>query len=363
MRRPKNMTKASVVFAMCASLMIAVPAFSAAGHAATQGTAKPAVHHKHKHHKHNTKASAAFVATTLTGTDIYLCASSGSVTMPDAVSVPIWGFSQDTTPGTPGGCAPASLPGPVIDVPAGSPVTVHLNNQLTDRAVSLLFDGQSLIPDRAGAPANGGTATYTFTPSAGTYLYQAGTDVTRQVPMGLYGALVVEPCATLPCSQAYANANTAYDASAVMVLSEIDPNMSGDPDAFNPLDYDPQYFLINGQAYPDVPAIDVGGTGGSAGRRLLVRYLNAGSEHHTMMLLGLRETFVAKDAFPTPYPYSLDSETIAAGSTADAIITIPAGTQAGAKFALFNRNLDLSNGLYGATNHTPGGMMTFIAVP
>ena len=82
-----------------------------------------------------------------------------------------------------------------------------------------------------------------------------------------------------------------------------------------------------------------------------------------MMLLGLRETFVARDAYPVTYPYSLDSETFAAGSTADAIVTIPTGTQAGAEFALYSRNMDLSNGLYGATHHTPGGMMTFITVP
>ena len=49
-----------------------------------------------------------------------------------------------------------------------------------------------LLTTEAGA--DGGTVTYTFTAgSPGTYLYESGSDVAKQVEMGLYGALIVRP--------------------------------------------------------------------------------------------------------------------------------------------------------------------------
>mgnify|MGYP000688783118 CR=1 FL=1 len=45
--------------------------------------------------------------------------------------------------------------------------------------------------------------------------------------------------------------------AALLVLSEIDPVFHSDPNAFALHEYAPQYWLINGQAFADVPEIDV----------------------------------------------------------------------------------------------------------
>lgn len=283
---------------------------------------------------------------------IELCADEGTIDLPGLPNVPIWGFSLD--PGT--GCEPATLPGPVLNVDVGDVVTVNLHNNLSED-VSIVFPGQDLTPN-AVVVAAGGTGAYTFTASeAGTYLYEAGTNASVQVAMGLYGALVVRP---LTAGQAY-DATTTYDVEQVLVLSELDPNLNTYPDP-NDFDFvgDPAvytdgyhatYFLINGKAYPDTDAVSA-----APGDRVLLRYVNAGLMHHTMTLLGDHQRVVAKDAYLTANPFDAVAETIPAGSTLDAIVTLE-GVSSGASLPLYNRQLNVTNdGAY------PGGMLTFLAV-
>jgi FtsP/CotA-like multicopper oxidase with cupredoxin domain len=304
---------------------------------------------------------------------IDLCAKTGTATMPDGSSVTIWGFAL----GTCSTAGAATLPGPVLgkdtaEIVAGNPVKVNLYvDSSFPQNVSIVFPGQDVLtcdavpspvaPDGQGA-SPGNSTCYAFTPNAGTFLYEAGRNPTAQVPMGLYGALVVRPapCLVTPC-QAYPDANSIYNVEAVLLLSEIDPALNaaiGGGGSFNMLDYHPQFWLINGKSYPDteqVPAL--------AGQKVLLRYVNAGLNQHTMMLLGMHENFVAKDAYPLTFPYELDSETFASGSTADAIATLPASSLPGEKFPLYNRQLHLTNGDASNPNQIPGGMMTFISVP
>jgi FtsP/CotA-like multicopper oxidase with cupredoxin domain len=277
-----------------------------------------------------------------------LCAATGTVTMPGGAIVPIWGFALDTG----GGCGAATLPGPVLEATVGDTVNVNLSNQLAEN-VAIMFRGQSIKPDLVGA-GPGGSTSYTFTASApGTFLYEAGTNPGIQIPMGLYGALVVRPVTP---GQAYGDPSTAFDAEAVLVLSEIDPALNAAPTTFDLLDYRPLYWLINGEAHPDTGTIPAAG-----GARLLLRYLNAGPSHLTMTLLGARQVVIAKDAFPLSYPTDLVAETIPSGQTVDAITTLPAGV-AGTRFPLYNRQLYLNSGFVpvGQLVNPTSGMLTFI---
>ena len=80
-----------------------------------------------------------------------------------------------------------------------------------------------------------------------------------------------------------------------------------------------------------------------------------------MALLGTHEHVVARDGELLPAAFDAVSETIPAGATEDAIVTMP-GTvpPASQGFALFNRQLHLTNGTVSGPTPTPGGMMTFI---
>jgi FtsP/CotA-like multicopper oxidase with cupredoxin domain len=280
-----------------------------------------------------------------------LCAKEGSLALPGGVSVPIWGYALKPA-GT--DCSDpvveAGLPGPTIDVTTGQSVTVNLYNELAETA-SITFGGDTAEP--AEADAAGGASpsvSYTFTAGApGTYLYESGSNITRQVPMGLYGAFIVRP---VTAGRAYADAATAFDAEAVLVLSEIDPGLNSDPNGFDLLSWSPRYWLINGKAYPDTAEISA-----APGDRLLLRYANAGLDHHTMTLLGMHQRIVGRDAAKLGYPFDVVAETIASGQTMDAIATVPAGAPGGAKFALYNRQLRITN-----VNEFPGGMLTLIDV-
>jgi hypothetical protein len=273
-----------------------------------------------------------------------LWAKSGSTALPNGATVPVWGYTLNDadTLATPGG--------PTLIVNQGESVTVTLHNGLTE-FTGVLFQGQGMVPDTTGA-ATGATTTYTFTAtSPGTFLYEAAllTNAQHQAAMGLYGALIVRPATT---GQAYADPATAFNDEAVLVLSELDPTLAANPAAFDMRNYAPKYFLINGKAYPATDPIV-----SAAGNKVLLRYVNAGIQHHSMAVLGLRQNFVAKDASLLPtLTHNVAAETLAPGQTADAIATIPAATTNGSKFAVYDGSLMLHNN--GAAGF--GGMLTFI---
>jgi hypothetical protein len=298
---------------------------------------------------------------------IALCADEGTVTMPDGATIPFWGFGFIDTANN---CVP-QLPGPVLaGINPGNTVEISLRNDLAV-PTSMIFPGQTSMATSAASPGlfidevpAGGTATYSFVAGpVGTYLYESGRVDEPQVAMGLYGALIVggPPAAGQP----------------ILVLGEIDPDLNADPFNFDLLDYNPTYWLLNGRAYPDtlapgdtnIPPLTSQPYSSliavNAGETVQVRYVNAASIHHTMSLLGLRQTIVAKDADADPNSTDGVAETIPSGQTTDVDIAIPVTAAVGDRFPLFNRQLYLTNGDPGPTHLAAdggGGMMTFIEV-
>jgi len=282
-----------------------------------------------------------------------LCASTGTATLPGSVSVPFWGFALVTTPGD---CVTGigKLPGPVLEANEGDVVTVNVYNALpAGHSATFELSGFALT-----LPA---VNQYQFTAGrSGTFVYQSSGDAGRQMAMGLYGALVVRPAgeaagfATGNCSTAagavYGN---PFDRECVLVLSAVDPNFNAAPDTFDMNDYLATYWLVNGAAYPDTSAIAA-----PAGQRLLLRYVNAGFDYTSMMLLGAHEQVLGRDGYALNNPFLASTEVIPSGATEDAIVTVPstaAPTTNG--FPLFNRNLHVTNG---APASDPGGMLIFI---
>jgi hypothetical protein len=285
--------------------------------------------------------------------DIDLYAKAGSTTLPDGVTLPVWGYTR-------GSGDPVTAPGgPVLEVAEGDQVTIHLHNQLGE-ATALLVQGQPIPPDRTGAAA-GGDATYTFTAGRpGTFLYEAGlrAGAQHQTAMGLHGALVVRPAAA---GQAYDDAGTAYDDEAVLVLGEIDPalNNAADPAAFDMRDFRPRYFLVNGAAYPDTTSIASAG-----GNTLLLRYVNAGVNYHSMGVLGARQSVIGTDGNLLDFPRSYVAQTFGPGESADALVEVPGATSTDASVVVYEAANMLRNSNQGAADAQPvlGGMMTTIDV-
>ena len=139
-----------------------------------------------------------------------LTASDGYTSEPDGNAIYDWGYGVEGKG--------FQLPGPVLCVNQGDTVDIKLTNQLPINT-SIQFPGQSDV-NIAGVPVgpvandpllpgtltslvpeavkNGGVITYSFTASsAGTYLYESGSDPQLQVQMGLFGAIVVRPNITV----------------------------------------------------------------------------------------------------------------------------------------------------------------------
>lgn len=196
-----------------------------------------------------------------------LTTNTGYISLPDANVLYMWGFSLAD--------GPFQYPGPILCVNEGDTVTVILHNTLPED-VSIIFPGQENVlanglpaqPQFDGggaltsltnvAPANGGSVTYSFVAAEpGTYLYESGTEPQKQIPMGLFGALIVRP-AGHP-DWAYNRADTQFnpDAEFIAILSEVDPYLSQATELGFPFDmnnYHPRYWLLNGRGLPDTLA-------------------------------------------------------------------------------------------------------------
>ena len=268
-------------------------------------------------------------------------------------SVPIWGFSSSPDAGT------ATTPGPVLVVNEGDTVTITLHNQLS-QDVSLSLPGQpagsftaglSVAAQRSGA-APGGTETYSFRATrAGTFLYEAGhtENGARQVAMGLAGALVVLAADGTADGQ-------AYDDEAVVVLSDLDPRLNADPTGFDMRRYRARWRLLNGKPFPSTTPIPT-----DQGHRVLLRYVDTGSVPHPMSLLGANQLVLAQDGHARPQPVRAVVAEVDAGTTVDALVTMPSGPDS--RVTLFETGSHLDN--VGQTELDPtkvatGGILTFL---
>jgi FtsP/CotA-like multicopper oxidase with cupredoxin domain len=345
MERTRNMTRARLLRTGLPVALVASIALPLAG--ATQAGARIAPAQAAPSKTAQTVAAPALALPRAGGpVSIDLCATAGTTTLPGAVTVPVWGYVL-------GDCTITNLTapgGPALVVGEGDTVTVNLHNNLTE-PTGLLFQGQTMVPDRNGVIA-GGMKTYTFTAKTGTSIYEAALlpGAQHQSAMGLVGALVVK---SATAGRAYAQLTSAYDEEATVVVSELDPalNNSANPALFDMRTFNPTFGLINGKASPSTDAIPA-----VAGHRLLVRMVNGGSQPHSLGLLGLRQTVIANDGSELRYSHNVVADTVGPGQSADALISIPATAPAGSKFAFYDASATLHNAGASGT----GGMLTFI---
>jgi hypothetical protein len=277
-----------------------------------------------------------------------LVAKTGYVDTPDGNSVFMWSYANADAPDN----GHFQEPGPVLCVTEGQTVVVNLSNTLPERS-SIVFPGQDAEVSASGgvaglltteAGATNGTVTYSFTAgSPGTYLYESGTDPSKQIEMGLYGALVVRPNATT--CPVVAGTDCAYGASTrfdpkreyLLLLNEIDPDLHHAVETGGTYDFNAKhnrYFTINGREFPDT--VQDNGTDllpnqpyGALVRLqpntptntqpALLRMLNAGTDNHPFHPHGNHTREIAQDG-RTLASTEHFGETIGAGQTIDYLL-------------------------------------------
>ena len=256
------------------------------------------------------------------------------------------------------------------------------------------------------APGAGNVIVYMFTPETpGTSMWHCHQEADIHVQMGMYGALVIYN----PTDPAYLNGGPGkgfggtyngfkYDKDIIMLLSEVDTTFhdaegglydtlypavtvtatngttatipgTSKPIVWNPIDYHPQYWLINGLSFPDTIHANAGvdfnewntayrnydpfiigsvlTTTGYAhdqwntpGEKILLRMINMGYEAQPMHIHGYHLKVLGNDqrpwpwsnrvlwGKPTPFGQGLEKNTILIGSGETYELLLDMGQQA-----------------------------------
>ncbi|GIV80293.1 MAG: hypothetical protein KatS3mg050_4687 [Litorilinea sp.] len=197
-----------------------------------------------------------------------------------------------------------TVPGPMIRVTEGDRVRVVLKNELPT-ATSIHWHGIPLPNAMDGVPPftqepvqPGETFTYEFTaPPAGSFMYHSHVDTDLQIMAGLYAPFIVDPARPRAAGP---------DVDVMWMLSEWRVGPDGETYPAMPMaGSEPNYFTINGKAYPDTEPIVV-----KKGETVRIRLAAIGQFTHPMHLHGMNFRIVGYDGVPLPPAQQLTRNTV-----------------------------------------------------
>lgn len=200
------------------------------------------------------------------------------------------------------------VPGPTLRFKQGDRVRIEVTNHLPE-STSVHWHGL-ILPNVMDGPAmitqapieNGQQYRYEFTAvQSGTYLYHSHDHIDRQQSLGLYGALIIDPAvddAALHADHEY----TLQIQEWLMREGLTYPAMPMDGAM-------PNYFTINGRAYPSTDVIHM-----KLGETLKVRFIGSNNGFiHPMHIHGGPFTVVARDGETLPESARFKADTINVG--------------------------------------------------
>jgi manganese oxidase len=198
------------------------------------------------------------------------------------------------------------VPGPLLRVSQGDRVRVRFTNGLPEPTTIhwhglILDNGMDGAGEVTQPPiAAGASFTYEFTATqAGTYFYHTHTAADRQQALGLYGALIVDP----------QGGQKTYDQEYIVELGEWTVQENGQNIAsMNQVGMLPNYFTINGKAYPATETVRV-----RVGERVRFRFIGTGQFIHPMHIHGGPFEIVETDGNPVPPGARLLKDTVLVG--------------------------------------------------
>jgi len=220
------------------------------------------------------------------------------------------------------------VPGPELRVGEGDLVRVIFTNNLP-KPTTIHWHGVNVPTSMDGVPGisqppvpPGGTFTYEFiaTP-AGTRWYHAHFAERKQLQLGLYAPLIIEP----------RDVDTRYDREYTITFGEWSPDalhpdhnqpnggmgsMMGD-DMMSTPDDPNVIFTVNGKASPAAPPLLV-----RQGERVRLRFINASAmQKHVIRLEGHTMKITHVDGNPLSPPREVDAIEIGAGERYDVEVT------------------------------------------
>lgn len=202
------------------------------------------------------------------------------------------------------------VPGPRIQVSQGDDMRINVTNNLPEET-SVHWHGL-IVPNAMDGPGDvtqtpiqpGETFSYEFTAiQAGTFFYHSHTNADRQQALGMYGALIIEP------EDRGRDAAYDYDADYVVQLQEWTAKQGYTFPAMPMEGALPNFFTINGKAYPDTETIEA-----RVGDRIRFRFIGSNAAFiHPMHIHGGPFTVVETDGEPIPEAARYEKDTINVG--------------------------------------------------
>lgn len=200
------------------------------------------------------------------------------------------------------------IPGPRIRVSEGDRIRIRVTNRLPE-STTVHWHGL-ILPNGMDGPANvtqapiepGQSFTYEFTTEqAGTFFYHTHDHVDRQQALGLYGALIIDP----KDSTAEPKADKEY----VIQLQEWLKRQGLTYPAMPMEGALPNYFTINGKAYPETESIRM-----KVGETIKLRFIGSNSiAVHPMHVHGGPFTVVARDGYTLAKAARFEADTVNVG--------------------------------------------------
>jgi hypothetical protein len=260
-------------------------------------------------------------------------------TMNDGNNINFWVFCEGgmgggTMDGMAGGC---TLPSPVLELDVNQQANVTLNMMMAPQEAApyhghtIHHHGVDVVTEEDGVPETSFTVTnshtYTFSNDSryvGSHMYHCHVHTVKHLEMGMYGALIVKD------GNRINSGGPSYDFEWNVVLSAVDPDYHTNAavqDSTVFADYDPRYFLANGeeglstnnpaQVFTAAP-----------GANVVVRLVGLHSVNARFELRdsnGSRQSFTwhNTDGFAMPSPRSVTSVEVSPGQTKDIMITLP----------------------------------------
>ena len=208
------------------------------------------------------------------------------------------------------------VPGPTLRLRQGDHVRINVSNHLPE-TTTVHWHGL-ILPNIMDGPAhvtqspiaNGQHYTYEFSVvQSGTYFYHSHDHVDRQQTLGLYGAILIDP----------ADATTEIKADHEYTL-QLQEWLVRDGLTYPAMPMEggmPNYFTINGRAYPSTDTIHM-----KVGETLKVRFIGSSSGFiHPMHIHGGPFTVVARDGetLSSAARYQADTVNVGPGQRYDVI--------------------------------------------
>jgi FtsP/CotA-like multicopper oxidase with cupredoxin domain len=204
------------------------------------------------------------------------------------------------------------IPGPRIRVTQGDRIRINVTNRLPE-STTVHWHGL-VVPNEMDGPAEvtqepiapGDTYTYEFTTlQYGTYFYHTHDHPDRQQALGLYGALIIDPAE--PDDTPVADLD--YDMEYTIQLQEWLEREGYTYPAMLMEGALPNFFTINGKAYPSTETIEM-----QVGQTILIRFIGSNNNFiHPMHIHGGPFTIVSTDGNPVPTMARFEKDTVNVG--------------------------------------------------